>query len=78
VGGGVQLSPVGTAATNRPNVPAPGDYEDGEFGGMMIDRGNRSTWRKPAPAPLCPSQTPHAAQIQTRNAEVGRLPAEVT
>jgi hypothetical protein len=37
-----------------PIVPAPGDYDDGEFGGMKIGRGNRSTRRKPAPAPLCP------------------------
>jgi hypothetical protein len=35
VGGGVQLGPLGTAATNRPIVPAPGDYEDGEIGGMI-------------------------------------------
>jgi hypothetical protein len=26
---------------------------------MRIDRGNRSTRRKPAPAPLCPPQIPH-------------------
>jgi hypothetical protein len=38
-------------------VPASGDCEDGElFGGMKIGRGNRSTRRKPAPAPLCPPQ----------------------
>jgi hypothetical protein len=36
----------------------PGDYDDGEFGGMNIGRGNRSTRRKPAPAPLCPPQIP--------------------
>jgi hypothetical protein len=42
-GGGVQLGPLGTAAANRPIVPAPGDYDDGEIGGMMIGRGNRST-----------------------------------
>jgi hypothetical protein len=53
------LGPLGTAATNRPIVPAPGDYDDAEIGGM-IDRGNRSTLRKPAPMPLCPPQTPHA------------------
>jgi hypothetical protein len=58
-GGGVQLGPVGTAATNRPIVPAPGDYDDGDTGGM-IGRGNRSAWRKPVP--LCPPQTPHAAR----------------
>jgi hypothetical protein len=54
------LGPLGPAATNRPIVPAPGDYYDGEIGGMMIGRGNRSTRRKPAPVPLCPPQTPHA------------------
>jgi hypothetical protein len=42
VGGGVQLGPLCTAATNRPIVPAPGDYDDGEIGGMMIGRENRS------------------------------------
>jgi hypothetical protein len=46
------LGPLGTAATNRPIVAAPGDYDDGEFGRMLIGRGNRSTWRKPAPVPL--------------------------
>jgi hypothetical protein len=68
-GGGVQLGPFGTAATNRPIGPAPGDY-DGEIGGM-ISRGNRSTWRKHAPVPLCPPLTPHAARMRTRAAGVG-------
>jgi hypothetical protein len=27
--------------------------------GMVIGRGNWSTQRKPAPAPLCPPQIPH-------------------
>jgi hypothetical protein len=40
-----------------PIVPAPGDCEDGEFGGMN-GRGNRITRRKPAPVPLCPPQIP--------------------
>jgi hypothetical protein len=70
VGGGVQLDPIGTAANNRPIVPAPGDYEDGEFGGM-ISRGNRSTRRKRTPVPLCPPKTPHAARTQTQAAAVG-------
>jgi hypothetical protein len=30
-GGWVQLGPLCTAATNRPIVPAPGDYDDGEI-----------------------------------------------
>jgi hypothetical protein len=29
MGGGVQFGSLGTAATNRPIVPAPGDYDDG-------------------------------------------------
>jgi hypothetical protein len=70
VGVGIQLVPLGTAATNKPIVLAPGDYDDGEIGGM-IGRGNRSTRRKPAPEPLCPSQTPHAARVRTRAAAVG-------
>jgi hypothetical protein len=28
----VQVGPLGTAATSRPIVPAPGDYNDGEIG----------------------------------------------
>jgi hypothetical protein len=78
-GGGVQLGPFGTAATNRPIVPAPGDY-DGQIGGMMIVRGNRSTRRRPAPVPLCSPQTPHAARTRTRAAAVGsqRLTAWAT
>jgi hypothetical protein len=70
VGGGVQLGPLGTVATNSPIVPALGDYDDGETGGM-IGRGNRSTWRKSAPVPLCPPQTQHAARMRTRAAAVG-------
>jgi hypothetical protein len=66
VRGGVQLGPLGTAATNRPIVPAPGNYDDGEIGGM-IGRGNRNTRRKLAPVPLCPPQTPNVARTQTRS-----------
>jgi hypothetical protein len=60
VGGGVQLGPLGTEATNRSIVAAPDDYDDGKIGRMMIGRGNRSTRRKLAPVPLCPPQIPHA------------------
>jgi hypothetical protein len=69
-GGGVQLGPLGTAATNRPIVPVPGDYDDGEIG-EMIGRGNRSTRSKPTPVSLCPPQIPHAARTRTRAAAVG-------
>jgi hypothetical protein len=73
------LDPLGTAANNTPIVPAPGDYDYGEIDGMMIDRGNRSTRRQPAPVPLCPPQTPHAARTRTRATAVGsqRLTAAI-
>jgi hypothetical protein len=79
VGGAVQLGPLGTAATSRPIVPAPGNYDDGEIGGM-IGRGNWSAWRKLAPMPLCPPQIPHAARTRTWAATVGsqRLTAWAT
>jgi hypothetical protein len=64
------MGPLGTAVTNRPIMPAPGDYGDGEIGGM-IGKGNRSTRRKPAPVPLCPPQNRHAARTRTRAAAVG-------
>jgi hypothetical protein len=70
VGGGVLLGPLGTAATNRHIVPAPGDYYDGEIG-EMIGRGNRNTRRKPAPVPLCPPHTPHAFRKRNRAAAMG-------
>jgi hypothetical protein len=58
---GVGLSPLGTAATSglvyKPQMTDEGDY--GAISGMKIGRGNRSTRRKPAPAPLCPPQIPH-------------------
>jgi hypothetical protein len=71
VGRGVQLGPIGTAATSRPIMLASGDYDDGENGGMMIGRGNRNTRRKPAPVLLCPPQTPYAVQTRTRAIAVG-------
>jgi hypothetical protein len=67
-GGESKLGPLGTSATEWPIVPAPGDYDDGEIGGMKIGRGNRSTRRKPAPAPLCPLDQTRA---RTRAAAVG-------
>jgi hypothetical protein len=64
------MGPLGTAATNRPIVLAPSDYDDGEIGGMAVRR-NRSIRRKPAPVPLCPPETPHAARTRTRTVAVG-------
>jgi hypothetical protein len=59
-------------------VSAPGNYDNGEIGGM-IGRGNRSTRRKPVPVPFRPPQTPQAAGTRTRAAAVGsqRLTAEL-
>jgi hypothetical protein len=42
----------GTSATNWP-------IECGTDGGMRTGRGNRSTWGKTAPVPLCSPQIPH-------------------
>jgi hypothetical protein len=71
---GVGLSPLGTAATTgllyQPQMIDDGDC--GEIGGMKTGRGNRSTRRKPAPAPLCLPQIPHdQTRARTRAAAVG-------
>jgi hypothetical protein len=54
-GGGVQTASSQHVDHFWPIMRAPGDREVGEFGGMKIGRGNRSTRRKPAPASLCPT-----------------------
>jgi hypothetical protein len=71
---GVELSPLGTAAASgllyKPPMIDEGDC--GAIGGMKFGRGNRSTRRKPAPAPLCPPQIPHDQTLaRTRTAAVG-------
>jgi hypothetical protein len=71
--GGVEskLGLLGTSATYWPIVPALGDCEDGEFGGMN-GRGNSNTRRKPALTPLCPPQIPlDQTRDWTRAATVG-------
>jgi hypothetical protein len=57
-----------------PIVPAPGDCEDWEVGGMNgFGRANRNTLRKLAPTPLCPPQIPFdQIRARTRAAAVGR------
>jgi hypothetical protein len=72
--GGVEsiLGPLGTSATEWPIVPAPGDCDDEEPGGMKIGRGNRSTRRKPAPAPLYSPQIPlEESRARTRASVIG-------
>jgi hypothetical protein len=71
---GVRLSPLGTGATTsllyHPQMIDDGDC--GEIGGMKIGMGNRSTRRKPAPAPFCPPQIPHdQIRARTRATAVG-------
>jgi hypothetical protein len=71
---GVRLSPLGTAATTgllyQPQMID--DCDCGEIGGMKIGRGNRSTRRKPTPAPLCRPQIPHdQTRARTWAAAVG-------
>jgi hypothetical protein len=73
VGSAVQLGPLGTAVTNRPILPASGDSDGEEIGGMMIGRWNQRTWRKKN-LPQCrfvhhklPGREPTAAAwVQTR------------
>jgi hypothetical protein len=72
VGGGVQTGSNRHVGHFWPIVPAPGNCEDGEFGGMKISRRNRSTRRKPALAPLCPPQIPlDQIRARTRATAVG-------
>jgi hypothetical protein len=71
---GARLSSLGTAATTvllyQSQMIDGGDYE--AIGGIKIGRGNRSTRRKPAPAPLCPPQILHdQSSSRTRAAAVG-------
>jgi hypothetical protein len=70
--GGVHTESTRHVSHFWPIVPAPRDREDREFGGMKIGRGNLSTRRKPALAPLCPPQIPlDQTQARTRTAAMG-------
>jgi hypothetical protein len=68
-------SPIGTTRNyghRQPYCAASNDYDDGETGGMMIGRGNRSTRRKSAQVPLCPPQTPQACPDANPGPGVGK------
>jgi hypothetical protein len=52
VGGGVHTGSTWHVGHFWPIVPAPCDCKNGKFGGMKIGKGNRSTRRYAAPAPL--------------------------
>jgi hypothetical protein len=56
-GGGTLSTATTTGRLYQPQMIGNGDCK--EIGGMKIGRGNRSTRRKPAPAPLCLLQIPH-------------------
>jgi hypothetical protein len=72
VGGGVQLGPLGTEATDWPIVACPGWLWWWSIWWMKIGKGNRSTRRNPAPAPPCPPQIPlDQTQDRTQAAAVG-------
>jgi hypothetical protein len=58
VEGGVQFGRLGTAATNKPIVPAPGDFDDGEFGGMRIGGGKRKYLEKTCPSAALSTTNP--------------------
>jgi hypothetical protein len=71
---GVRLSPLGTAATVWPIVPATDDDDGdcGAIGGMRIGTVSRRTWRKPAPVSLCRPQIANdPTRAWTRAAAVG-------
>jgi hypothetical protein len=72
VRGGVQTGSTRQVGHYWPTVPAPGNCEDGEFGGVKIGKGNRITWKKPDQAPLCPPQIPlDQTRARTRAAAFG-------
>jgi hypothetical protein len=81
VGDGVQLGPLGTAATNTPTVPASGDYDDGDIGGMMVWQGKPEYSEKTSPSAAVSTTNPTwSARTRTRAAAVGsqRLTAWAT
>jgi hypothetical protein len=50
------LGPLGTEATNRPIMPALGDYDDGESGGMMSGRRNLHHAMSTTKPTCCPDE----------------------
>jgi hypothetical protein len=65
------LGPLGIAITYRPTVPAPGDYDDGEIGGMI----GRETKVLGEILPQCPTCCPDAnpGRLSYGTAFVSRL-----
>jgi hypothetical protein len=71
VGGGVQLSPLGTAATNMSIMPSPGDYDDGGIGGMMIGWGTEVLGENLLQCRCVHHKTHMPTRTRTRAAAVG-------
>jgi hypothetical protein len=68
------LGPLGTAATNMPIVPAPGDYDDGEIGGMIGPSAALSTTNPTC----CPDANPgrRGGKPATNRLSYGTAPSE--
>jgi hypothetical protein len=65
------MGPLGTTSTNRPIVPAAGDYDDGEIGGRMTCR-ETEVFRENLPQCRFVHHKPHMpARTRTRAAAVG-------
>jgi hypothetical protein len=53
-----KLGPLGTSATEWPIVPAPGDYDDGEFGRMKDWQGKPKYSEKTCPSATLSTKNP--------------------
>jgi hypothetical protein len=67
----VQLGPLGTAATNRPVVLAPGNYDDEEIGEMMTGRGTEVLGQNLLQCCFVHNKPQCSAMTRTRAAVVG-------
>jgi hypothetical protein len=66
------LGPLGTSATNRAIVPTPGDYDDGEIGGIMNDwQGKPKYSEKTWPSAALSTTNPTSSRTRTWAVEVG-------
>jgi hypothetical protein len=75
--GGVRLDPLGTSATSGPIVPAPDDDDDdcAATDGMMIVRGNRSTWKKTYPKATLSTTNATQTDLVLKSGRRGGKPA---
>jgi hypothetical protein len=71
MGGGVQLNPLGTAATNRTIVPAPGEYDDGEIVEWWVTGETKVLGENLPQCCFVHHKPPNAARTQTQATAVG-------